>query len=230
MTHHASEERLRPLDKVYNRTEPAGPEDGQEPPLTLIVSGKEMTEIWLRTDEREDAIASLKLFVDAVSLIKDDMAYWKWAIISLHSAVQSVMAFHLGFGNDLLVMSQEDAEAWLEAHESGGAYPEAKMDSFLNLYKKIKKNEILGFKFVPEGQQGSSIKRLNWFRNQFVHFMPKGWSIEMSGMPAIFMDCLNIIKNLSEGPISMRWEDENQSQVFAGLLKSAIEKTNAIYH
>jgi hypothetical protein len=101
-----------------------------------------MSEIWLRTDEKEDAIASLKLYIDAVFKINVDIVYWKWAIISLHNTVQSIMAFHLGFGNDLLVMRQEDAEAWLKAHESGTAYPESKMDNFLNLYKKIKKNAV----------------------------------------------------------------------------------------
>jgi hypothetical protein len=39
--------------------------------------------------------------------------------------------------------------------------------------------------------------------------MPKGWSIALSEMPDICSDCLNIIKSLSEGPISMRWEDES---------------------
>ncbi len=188
-----------------------------------------MSEIWLRTDEREDTIASLKLYIDAVSKVSSDIVYWKWTIISLHSVTQSVMAFHLGFGNDLLVMSQEDAEAWLYAHDSGASYPETKMDSFLNLYKKIKKHEILGFKFLPYGQQGGSIKKLNWFRNEFVHFMPKGWSIEMSGMPGICFDCLNIVKALNEGPISMRWEDEKQANQFTDLLTEAIRRTNEIY-
>ena len=188
-----------------------------------------MSELWLRTDEREDAIASLKLYVDAVSKASLDIVYWKWAIISLHNAVQSMMAFHLGFGNDLLVMTQEDAEAWLEAHDSGVAYPETKMDGFLNLYKKIKKHEILGFKFVPAGQQGGSIKRLNWFRNEFVHFMPKGWSIEMSRMPSICLDNLNIMKSLNDGPVGMRWEDEEQANIFSGLLADAIDRTNEVH-
>jgi len=189
-----------------------------------------MSEIWLRTDEREDAIASLKLYLVALAKVHSDIVYWKWAIVSLHSAVQSLMAFHLGFGNDLLVMTQEDAEAWLEAHESGAGYPETKMDSFLNLYKKIKKHEVLGYKFVPSGQQGGSIKRLNWFRNEFVHFMPKGWSIEMSGMPSICLDNLNIMKSLNDGPVGMRWEDEEQASVFSGLLAETMARTNEIYH
>lgn len=185
-----------------------------------------MPEIWLRTDERQDALASLKLFIESVSKTKSDISYWKWAIISLHSATQSIMAFHLSFGNNLLVMSQEDAEAWLSAHESGGNYPETKMDNFLNLYKKIKKHDVVGFKFIPEAQQGRSIKTLNRLRNEFVHFMPKGWSLELSGIDEICFDCLQIIKKLSSGPLKNRWEDEKQEKTFSQLLGEAIRSTS----
>ena len=188
-----------------------------------------MSERWLRTGEREDAIASLKLYSEAISKIDLDLAYWKWVIISLHSALQSIMAFHLGFGNDLLVMSQEDAEKWIEANDAGTPYPDAKMDSFLNLYKKIKKHEILGFKFSPNGLQTASVKKLNYFRNEFIHFMPKGWSIEVSGMPRLCSDCLNVIKQLSEGSICGRWETETQSDEFKKLLEVVIEKTKKTY-
>lgn len=188
-----------------------------------------MSERWLRTDEREDAIASLKLYSEAISKIDLDLAYWKWVIISLHSALQSIMAFHLGFGNDLLVMTQEDAEKWIEANDAGAPYPDAKMDSFLNLYKKIKKHEVLGFKFSPNGQQTVSVKKLNYFRNEFIHFMPKGWSIEVTGLPNMCVDCLAIIEKLSEGPISGRCRNKTQSKKFSGLLKSAIRKTKKIY-
>lgn len=187
-----------------------------------------MSEIWLTTDEREDVIASLKLYVDALTKSSSDIFYWKWAIVSLHSAVQSLMAFHLSFGNDLLVMTQEDAEAWLKAHEFGTAYPETKMDSFLNLYKKLKKHQVLGYKFSPSGQQGGSIKRLNWFRNEFIHFMPKGWFVELSGMPNICLDNLNIMRSINEGPVGMRWEDERQARVFSQLLAEAMARTSEI--
>ena len=162
-----------------------------------------------------------------MSKVENDVSYWKWAVISLHSATQSIMAFHLGFGNDLLVMSQNDAEAWLSAHEAQTDYPETQMDSFLNLYKKIKKHEILGFKFTPKGQEGSSIKKLNILRNEFIHFMPKGWSIEIAYMLEVFSDCTNIIKTIGGGSVAGRWEDENQSDAFNKLLAAAKEKINA---
>ena len=182
-----------------------------------------MANSWMRTDEREDVISSLKLFIDALSKAEKDVSYWKWAVISLHSATQSIMAFHLGFGNDLLVMSQADAEAWLSAHETQTNYPETKMDSFLNLYKKIKKHEILGYKFSPKGQEGGSIKKLNILRNEFIHFMPKGWSIEIAYMLEIFNDCMNIIKRIGAGSASGRWEDEQQADTFNELIEAGLE-------
>jgi len=180
----------------------------------------------MRTGEREDIIASMKLFIDALDSAKFDSSYFKWAAISLHSATQSIMAFHLGFGNDLLVMSQEGAEAWLAAHHANTEYPETQMDGFLNLYKKVKKHEILGYKFTPKGQEGSSIKKLNLLRNEFIHFMPKGWSIEIAYMLEIFADCLSIIKDIGSGSISGRWEDEVQTETFQALVDESIEKVH----
>ena len=181
-----------------------------------------MIEHWMRTDEREDVLSSLKLFIDSQRMVESDDSCWKWSVISLHSAVQSAMAFYLSFGNDLLVMAQKDAEAWLTAHYNDTAYPETQMDSFLNLYKKIKANPILGYTFTPKGQQGRSIKKLNTLRNEFIHFMPKGWSIELSGMPSIFKDCLGIVSKLGLAN-EVRWENEAQFESFRRLVKKAIE-------
>lgn len=93
----------------------------------------------------------------------------------------------------------------------------------------IKKHEILCFKFNPNRQQDASVKKLNYFRNEFIHFMPKGWSIEVSGMPRLCSDCLGVIKHLSEGSICGRWETETQSDEFKKLLEVALEKTKKIY-
>jgi hypothetical protein len=175
---------------------------------------------YMRTDEREDVLSSLKMFNDSIDKALQEEAYWKWAVISIHSSVQSLMAFHLGFGNDLLVMRQQDAGVWLEAHENETDYSEVQMDGFLNLYKKIKKHEILGYKFTPQGQEGRSVKRINTLRNEFIHFMPKGWSIEVTYMTEVFSDCLNIIERLGIG-VSNRWADEKKKAEFEGLVKKA---------
>lgn len=179
--------------------------------------------IWLRTDEKEDVIASLRMVDASARQVASDPATWKWVVIGTHSAIQSAMAFHLGFGNDLLVAKREDAVAWLQAHEDGAPYPSMMMDNFLNLYAKLKRHEVLGFKFAPHGTQGGSIKKLNHFRNEFIHFMPKGWSIELSGMPRICLDCLDIIEELDTNSLCMRWDDDSQRERFGVALASCQE-------
>lgn len=178
-----------------------------------------MTEVWLRTDEKEDIITSLRMVSASCDLVKSDLAAWKWVVIGTHGAVQSGMVLYLGFGNDLLVARQKDAEEWLMAHEDGAPYPELIMDSFLNLYKKLKRSEILGYRYAPRGTQGRSIKRLNTLRNEFTHFMPRGWSIEMSGMPSICLDCLNVVAELDREALCVRWEDEAQMNTFRKFLE-----------
>ena len=44
--------------------------------------------------------------------------------------------------------------------------------------------------FKP-GTQGRSVKQLNKLRNEFIHFVPKGWSLEVDAR--IVDDCLNVI-------------------------------------
>ena len=58
--------------------------------------------------------------------------------------------------------------------------------------------------------------------------MPTGWSIDMSGMPVICKDCLNIIDELDEAVLCMRWEDENQMNRFRKNLARARENLATI--
>lgn len=40
-------------------------------------------------------------------------------------------------------------------------------------------------KFQPRGTQRASIKTLNRLRNEFVHFTPRVWALELNGVPVI---------------------------------------------
>ena len=52
--------------------------------------------------------------------------------------------------------------------------------------------------------------------------MPKGWSIELSGIPEIFQDCLDIVLELGEANV-VRWESEAQFELFKSLVKQAAD-------
>lgn len=47
-------------------------------------------------------------------------------------------------------------------------------------------------------------------RNNFEHYIPKGWSIEIQGLPGIAMDILDIIRFLSVE--TFRYQHLNQTQ------------------
>lgn len=187
-----------------------------------------MRENWLQTDEREDLLASLRMLSLVCDQVRADPAAWKWVVNVTHSTLQSAMAFHLSFGNDLLVAKPEDAQAWLQAHEDGTRYPEMMMDGFLSLYKKIKRNEILGYRFVPQSTQGGSVRRLNMFRNEFTHFMPKGWSVEVSGLPGICLDCIGIVRDLNERALPIRWNSDAQREEAGALLEQCYAKLTGL--
>jgi hypothetical protein len=188
-----------------------------------------MTEHWLHTDEKADLVASLAFLEVALNQATKDITAWKWVVIATHSALQSAIACHLGsIGNSFLVAKQEDAEAWLTAHDDGTPYPEMMMDTFPNLYYKLKHQEIYGYKFTPQGTQGKSIKKINEYRNEFVHFMPKGWAFEVSGLPDMCKDCLDVINELNEHTLHMLWQDDFQRSSFGILLTSCLEKLKVL--
>ncbi len=188
-----------------------------------------MSEHWLHTDDKADIIASLAMLMVALDQAAKDIAAWKWVVIATHSALQSAIACHLrGTGNNLLVAKQEDAEAWLRAHGQGTAHPEMMMDSFPKLYHKLRQYEIEGFRFAPQCNQNRSIKKINQYRNDFIHFMVNGFSLEISGLPGMCKDCLDVIIELDKHTLQVRWHDDAQRAAFRTLLDSCLERIKQI--
>jgi hypothetical protein len=188
-----------------------------------------MSEHWLRIDDKADIISSLEMLSVALDKIGEDIAAWKWAMIAIHSALQGAIACHLrAAGNNLLVAKPEDADLWLSAYDQDTALPEMKMDWFLSLYDKLKQFEIEGYKFTPKGSQGRSIKKINEYRNDFVHFIVNGFSLEVSGLPKMCKDCINIINELDIHTLNSRWHDDLQHVTFRNLLDSCLEKINSL--
>lgn len=168
---------------------------------------------WLRTDEYEEVASSLEFLAYCSSKLESDVYYWKWVIISLHSGLQGFMVIALRDSAGLNILKDSIAAEWLRAYREGGDFPIEYLDTFLNLYKKIKSNQMLKYvhskRFVPERSQGKSIKRINWFRNKFTHFIPQGWSIEVSGLPQICLDCIKIIRFLGWSSGNVMWREHD---------------------
>ena len=164
---------------------------------------------YLRTDEQEEAVRSLEWAELQARTLAADAYAWKWVLIALHNAVQGFMVLALWNGNGLLALRPKVAKKWMEAYESGGQFPAEKLDEFLNLYLKVKDLEnfhtVGAGPFVPTGTHDESMNYLNEFRNMFTHFTPKGWSLELAGLPQICLDALEVMNFLGLQSTAVLW-------------------------
>lgn len=193
--------------------------------------------MYLRTDEESEAAEALCMASRVADDLERNINAWRWVVLALHNAVQGFMVLSLRHGNGLLALSDESYKKWMEAHENNGPYPNnEKLDGYLNLYKKIKNSEIGSIggntNFTPKGTQGKSIKKLNEIRNDFIHFTPKGWSLEVDGLPLICKDCLSLIEFLGWDTENIFWHEQNykeQSQLCCKKLINQMERLDRVY-
>ena len=200
---------------------------------------------WLRTDEALEAITSLEMACDQLPKVMDNPHYWKWVVISLHNALQGYMVLALKGSDGLNVLTTKCAKRWLAAYwQKNGAFPQPQMDSFSNLYKKIqagrelydegircgrildRKNSDLMLMYVnsqpfkPEGTQTASVEMLKELRNDFIHFLPKGLSLEVGGLPRVVEDCVDLIDFLAFKCGNILWYDETLKTRTRDLIKN----------
>lgn len=154
-------------------------------------------DVFLRTDELKEAVFALKEYRIRARRARMDNYEWKWALLAIHNAMQGFMVCALRGTSGLNVLKKEIAREWIRAHRAGEELPQEEMDYFLALYKKIKSKMMLQFEessaFAPSGTQTSSVKKLNRWRNKFIHYLPCHWSIDVRDLPALCGDVLDVI-------------------------------------
>jgi hypothetical protein len=172
--------------------------------------------MYLRTDEESEAANAMEMAAQFASGVAADLHLWRWVIIALHNAAQGIMVLSLRHGNGLLALSDESYAEWMAAYERNETPPAEKLDSYLNLYKKVKHREwgeVGGnTRFVPNGTEGGDIKRLNSLRNEFIHFTPKGWSLEVDGLPRICLATGRLISFLALETTNILWHASKSRQ------------------
>jgi hypothetical protein len=166
-------------------------------------------DLYLRTNEHEEAVRSLEWAELQVRSVTTDPYLWKWVFIALHNAAQGFMVLALWNGNGLLTLRLKNSEKWLRAYEQGGPFPAEKLDEFLNLYAKVKDASCIGTAdggpFRPCPTSDHSLKQLNDIRNTFTHFTPMGWSLQLAGLPRICLDTLALIQHLGWDSTAIVW-------------------------
>ena len=159
-------------------------------------------EKYFQTDDLSETVRDLEMVERFLKKIDPEIYYWKWVILALHSSLQGFMVAALKGSSGLAVMTDKSAEGWHKAHRAGSrTVPRLKLDTFPNLYKKIKTEKMLMYhgskKFVSTDEQDLSVKKLNSRRNDYIHFKPMRRIIYTAGLPQDAKECLSVIKFLA---------------------------------
>lgn len=176
---------------------------------------------WLDTDEAEDVAASIRHALRAWQFISTDVQAWKWVALALHSALQGACVCHVvTTAVPVGAVTKKNAGEWLAYFEVSRSDPEARPPkTFLlalpDLLKRVRKPHSAGDRSNGAGVTilDSELRWLCHFheeiRNQFSHFEPRGWSIEVSGIPNLAKLIARIIGDILDLGWAFRHKDED---------------------
>lgn len=159
--------------------------------------------IWLRTDEEREAVAGLQLVQRQLPAVQKDLYAWKQVALTLHAAVQAFMVLALRGTVPRHVLNKKSETEWLKWADNPEGEPPShlRLHRFLNLYKKVKSQRMSQWDnskcFSPGPTHDRSMRLLNSIRNEFTHFVPMGWSLEVNGMPTILLDSVSLLRFLA---------------------------------
>ena len=167
-----------------------------------------------KIDEQSDVLISLREVLHQLGQVADNINCWKWAVIAMASALNGALTCNLTGTMQIGALKEETAKKTILAlqHGSTVALPRPWLASPLDLLKRAagtKRLERAGPPLVLENHQVTRFKKLFYFRDEFLHFKPVSWSIEVSGMPIIFKGMIQIIHQIIEDGWSFRHMDDS---------------------
>jgi hypothetical protein len=149
---------------------------------------------WITFNERDDVIASTDLLALVAPTLKTRPTNWKWMILAAHSSMQGALVCAIKDSTETSVLEKRSALAvlaWLE--NPIGNHPLRYLDHYPALIKKYRKKYPDCTITVP---QLKDLKKLHSeFRNNFTHFAPMQWSIEVAGLPRIVKAALDLVED-----------------------------------
>jgi hypothetical protein len=179
------------------------------------IDGREilMAENWIRANEVKDVTGSIRHVIRTARFLNEDPDAWKWVTLALHSALQGACVCHLTTtAVPVGAVTESNTRKWLAYFEKVRTDPNAKApQTYLmplpGLLEAVRKPYSAGDRSNAAGIAISD-SELAWLlriheqlRNQFVHFGPMGWSIEVSGIP----DVAKLIARIIGDMLSIGW-------------------------
>ncbi|SKC02554.1 hypothetical protein [Sphingopyxis flava] len=196
---------------------------------------------WFQTDESDDVAGSLRHALRCLPLIDKDPQVWKWFALALHSTLQGACVCHLvSTATPIGAVYPENAAKFISFFEESRANPDAKppearLMALPGLLKAARKPHSAGDRSNDQGIaiSDAELEWLNRFhasvRNQFTHFEPMGWSLEVSGFPEIAMLVARIVSEIADTGWAFRHKDRewiSELKANLGRLEAMATNTN----
>lgn len=145
---------------------------------------------WLRITTEENAIDYLEKAADFIEC--SDRFKWKWVAISLHAALYAFAICALYGTNPDCVLSERNKRSMGRS-----------LISFREALRRCQQSTHMLFWVqskvltLNSNEKWAIDKLSQTLRNNFEHYQPKFWSIEVSGMPLIVKHVCRVIRFLA---------------------------------
>ena len=150
---------------------------------------------YVRYDEIEDVLTSTDLLALVTPRLNREPLFWKWAVVAAHNALQGaiVCALHDCIGISVLTNKSGRAVLNWQQQNSQKEYPRERLEIFWGLVWRFCRQNSAARNLVTRSQL-RDIRRLSLRRNEFEHFIPKGWSIEKAYLSRIVGTAIDFIE------------------------------------
>jgi len=156
-------------------------------------------------------------------------------LLALHSALQGACVCHLlTTAHPIGAVTDRNAGEWIAYFEESRTNPAAKIPKTYMLNAEKLAERVREPNSSGDGQSSAiaiSDQEMEWIRrihtenrNEFVHFSPKGWSIEVSGIPEFAKLVSRIIGEI----IAHGWAFRHQSPEWTAKLQSDLTALSSL--
>ena len=164
-------------------------------------------EVYFKTDEALDVLGCLRHAIRCINAVGEDDQIYRWVILSIHAALQGACVCELTDTMGPLDAVREDTRKKLIAYYNQNQLLDPleidrpkmfllNLPELLNAIRDASSNQNGAIEISDSELEW--LKRFHSWRNQFVHFAPTSWSIELSGLPDLIALVARIIQGIFE--------------------------------
>ncbi|MEP1206076.1 MAG: hypothetical protein ABJL64_20130 [Rhizobiaceae bacterium] len=190
-----------------------------------------MADEFVSFTETSDVSCSLQMVQETLKSVDLNPQGWKWVILGTFAALQTAMVGHLsGTANlgALSVRSRREFDDWhklraqrprIECGDSPDEYLAAPRVLFERLIDESRRTETAGGPIEVTQKQQKTYEQIHThFRNNFTHFPPMTWLIEVGGLPDMICELLDLIEAIKADGWAFRHAEDGEAEQLGNLI------------